>query len=152
EMAVVGRAPRRRKGHTRTCISRSRTNESGVGPWRRDPVMKAKLVCVSFLLTLVTLSSLLTYASFEGEQTTAPLLPRVGSRDGLVTVTFLDVGQGDAILIRSPEGKLALIDSGPSRDIVENLWSQGIRAIDLVVVTHQHGDHYGGMAKVIEAF
>ena len=68
------------------------------------------------------------------------------------TIEFLDVGQGDAILIRSPEGKTALVDAGPSRKIVELLRERGIESIDLAVVSHHHQDHYGGMAAVIRAY
>jgi beta-lactamase superfamily II metal-dependent hydrolase len=70
----------------------------------------------------------------------------------IATVEFLDVGQGDSILIRSPEGKAALIDAGPSDAIVPLLRSRGVTAIDLVVVSHHHADHYGGMDAVIRAF
>nr|WP_303652836.1 ComEC/Rec2 family competence protein [Paludisphaera mucosa] len=70
-----------------------------------------------------------------------------------LTVDVLDVGQGDSILIRSPEGKTALIDAGPTRDgAVQALKKKGITAIDLVVVTHHHLDHHGGMDAVIREF
>jgi competence protein ComEC len=65
---------------------------------------------------------------------------------------ILDVGQGDAILIRSPKGKAALIDAGPRKEIVPQLRRLGFRSLDLVVVTHHHADHYGGMYDVIRAF
>src|SRR4051812_28297614 len=68
------------------------------------------------------------------------------------TIDFLDVGQGDAILIRSPECKTALVDAGPSKDIVSLLKQRGVTAIDLVVVSHHHADHYGGMDAVIREF
>jgi competence ComEA-like helix-hairpin-helix protein len=68
------------------------------------------------------------------------------------TIDVLDVGQGDAILIRSPEGKTALVDAGPSRHVVELLKARGIGSLDLVVVSHHHHDHYGGMAAVIREF
>src|SRR5262249_40847455 len=67
-------------------------------------------------------------------------------------VEFLDVGQGDAILIRSPEGKTALIDAGPSGHLVGLLRDRGIRSLDLVAVSHHHQDHDGGMAAVIREF
>ena len=70
----------------------------------------------------------------------------------IATVEFLDVGQGDAILIRSPEGKTALVDAGPSNRVVRLLRDHGVRSLDLVVVSHHHQDHYGGMAAVIRAF
>ena len=71
---------------------------------------------------------------------------------GIASIEFLDVGQGDSILIRSPEGKSALIDAGPSRNVVDLLRARGIARLDLVVVSHHHGDHYGGMAEVIRDF
>lgn len=70
----------------------------------------------------------------------------------LLVVDVLDVGQGDAILIRSPEGRTALIDAGLSKNIVDRLEERGISEIDLVVVSHPHTDHYGGMDDVIKAF
>jgi competence protein ComEC len=79
----------------------------------------------------------------------SPIPPTPAS---IATIEFLDVGQGDAILIRSPEGKVALVDAGPSNRIVGQLRDRGIRSIDLVVVSHHHQDHYGGMAAVIRAF
>ncbi len=71
---------------------------------------------------------------------------------GQVTVQVLDVGQGDSILIRSPEGKTALIDAGPTRNgAYSALKRQGIKSIDLAVLSHHHIDHYGGMDAVVRA-
>jgi competence protein ComEC len=67
-------------------------------------------------------------------------------------VDVLDVGQGDAILIRAPEGKNALVDAGPDRSVVDRIRELGIERIDLVLVTHHHSDHYGGMQQVIREF
>lgn len=71
---------------------------------------------------------------------------------GAASIEFLDVGQGDSILIRSPEGKTALIDAGPSNRAASLIKARGIRSIDLAVVTHHHADHYGGMAEVVRDF
>src|SRR4029453_3736689 len=73
-------------------------------------------------------------------------------RAATATVEVLDVGQGDSIFIRSPEGKTALIDAGPSRHVVELLKARGIETLHLVVVSHHHADHYGGMAAVVREF
>ena len=67
-----------------------------------------------------------------------------------VELTFLNVGQGDAAFIRSPEGKVALIDSGRGQDIVSTLRAHGIEMIDLAIASHAHADHIGGMASVIQ--
>src|SRR3954467_13549460 len=80
---------------------------------------------------------------------TLALISTVALAQGIATVDFLDVGQGDSILIRSPEGKTALVDAGPSRDVVRELRRMGVTSLDLVVVSHHHSDHYGGMAEVI---
>ena len=66
-----------------------------------------------------------------------------------VRITFLDVGQADAVLIQTPEGRTALVDAG-RRSPVGQLRRLGVTAIDLLVATHAHADHIGGMAAVIE--
>lgn len=76
----------------------------------------------------------------------------LGSRSNVATVEFLDVGQGDAILVRSPEGRTALIDAGPSRNVVRHLEERGLKSIDLVMVSHHHTDHFGGMSEVIRKY
>jgi competence protein ComEC len=71
-------------------------------------------------------------------------------------ITFLDVGEGDAILIEVPGGTAVLVDAGPrslnwdaSKTIIPQLRRRGIRRIHMVVSTHPHADHLGGMAGVI---
>ncbi|WP_419942181.1 lamin tail domain-containing protein [Candidatus Palauibacter sp.] len=71
--------------------------------------------------------------------------------DSVLRITFLDVGQGDAVLVQVPSGQVALIDAGRS-DVVRILRQFGVSAIDLLVATHPHADHIGGMAGVIETF
>lgn len=64
-------------------------------------------------------------------------------------IIFLDVGQGDAAVVRSPEGKVALVDSGRDADILESLRRHGIDSIDIAIASHPHADHIGGMEAVI---
>ena len=82
----------------------------------------------------------------------APAQGQPAAKTVKLVIDFLDVGQGDAILLRSPEGKTALIDAGPSKDIVPLLKRRGVTSIDLVGVSHHHADHYGGMETVIREF
>ena len=71
---------------------------------------------------------------------------------GTVTIDVLDVGQGDSILIRSPEGKSVLIDGGTGKvDVVPLLRERGIDELNMVVGTHAHADHIGGLDEVFEA-
>ncbi len=71
---------------------------------------------------------------------------------GRLTIDVLDIGQGDAILIRAPDGQSALIDAGTSSIVVTRLKEHDVKSIDLVAVTHHHTDHYGGTDDVIKAF
>ena len=65
-------------------------------------------------------------------------------------IRFLDVGQGDAALIVAPEGKKVLIDAGRgSWPVVPYLRSNHYDTLDLVVASHNHADHIGGMADVL---
>lgn len=65
---------------------------------------------------------------------------------GQVTLRFLDIGQGDAILIQSPEGKTALIDGGRSGDRMrEYIKDLNLDKLDLMVATHADADHIAGL-------
>ena len=70
---------------------------------------------------------------------------------GELEVWFIDVGQGDSALIISPEGKTMLIDCGEYENIdsvTGFLDKKGIDTIDVVIVSHPHTDHMGGMATI----
>ena len=65
---------------------------------------------------------------------------------------FFDVGQGDAALIVTPEGKRVLLDAGPGASpVVPYLRSHHYDTLDLIVASHNHTDHIGGMAAAIAA-
>lgn len=74
---------------------------------------------------------------------------------GLLEVTFLDVGQGDAILIESPTGRQVLIDGGKGNSVLGSLNRvMGFfdRDIDMVVATHPDADHIGGLVDVLKRY
>jgi competence protein ComEC len=71
---------------------------------------------------------------------------------GLMKVHFINVGQGDSILVQFHNGQTMLIDAGPDDSVVSYLNQQGIKKINYLVATHPHADHIGGMAAVIRAF
>jgi len=68
-------------------------------------------------------------------------------------VHFINVGQGDSILIESPSGKTMLIDGGvkgAGQQIVSYLKELGINKLDIVVATHPDADHIGGLIPVLD--
>ena len=68
-------------------------------------------------------------------------------------VHFIDVGQGDAILIQLSSGKNILIDAGTtSTPVIAYLNKSNIKRLDGVIATHPHSDHIGGMADIIKSF
>ena len=88
---------------------------------------------------------------------------------GSLEVTALDVGQGDSILVVNPQGETMLVDAGgpvgshsaaeavSSFDVGEEvvapyLWSRRIRTVDVLVLTHAHTDHMGGMPAILRDF
>lgn len=97
---------------------------------------------------------------------TLPIIapPPLQRRTNMLEVTAIDVGQGDALLVISPDGRTLLVDAGGQlgpthsdfdygEDVVAPyLWSRGITRLDAVALTHAHQDHLGGMNAVLGNF
>jgi competence protein ComEC len=74
---------------------------------------------------------------------------------GILTVSFLNVGQGDAIYIESPSGRSVLIDGGPDAAVLREIgsikpWFD--RSIDVVIPTHPDADHITGLIDVLDRY
>ncbi|OGS08139.1 MAG: hypothetical protein A2270_03605 [Elusimicrobia bacterium RIFOXYA12_FULL_51_18] len=70
-----------------------------------------------------------------------------------LNVYIVNVGQGDAIYVEFPNGTNALVDGGPSGELIYKfLKEKGVTKIDRVLLTHPHSDHYRGLKKVFSSF
>ena len=81
----------------------------------------------------------------------------LASDQGTLKVVFLDVGQGDSILIQAPNGQTMLIDGGRSTSLAETviiprLKEWGASQVDVMVVTHPDADHISGLVGMLEKF
>ncbi len=73
----------------------------------------------------------------------------------ILQVSFLDIGQGDAIWIQAPNGRELLIDSGPDQSIIDRLGETKNffdRTIDMILATHSDTDHIGGFPYVLDRY
>ncbi|MBL8204877.1 MAG: MBL fold metallo-hydrolase [Blastocatellia bacterium] len=125
---------------------------------RRWLANSAQAVCAPrifglLLIALIALGSLSCRPKVE--QVNDQPLPDEPAPGGNLRIYALDVGQGDGLLIISPQGKTVLIDAGPTEagdEVVAALRAHGVKQIDLMVATHPHADHIGGMKKVFDTF
>ena len=76
--------------------------------------------------------------------------------DGLLHVAFLDVGQGDAILIQTPSGRQVLVDGGDRASLINERLGEQVpfwdRHLDVVVATHPDKDHVAGLVDVLNRY
>lgn len=119
--------------------------------------MRRRAFLVSGALLLVALAAWVCVVPLHADDDPpAPARP--------LTVTFLDIGQGDSALIETPDGHAVLIDGGEGqtpdaaelypfdagrRVVLPVLRKKGIATLDLVIATHPHSDHLGGLVDVL---
>lgn len=75
--------------------------------------------------------------------------------DGKVHIVFCDVGQGDAIFIRTPQRSDILIDGGPDRKVLDCLSSHmpfWDRTLEVAIVSHPHQDHFAGFIDIVRSY
>ena len=112
--------------------------QSAGAAWRRRPrAHRRAVVCSAAVAGAVLLG----------------LTARHPSPPGSLTVSFLDVGQGDATLIQHPDGTAVLFDGGPPEGRVARLLRRaGVRRLSALVMTHASRDHHGGLREVVERY
>ncbi len=123
------------------------------------PVMLALYVAgVGLLLRGRRRAGLLAIAAAHAVLVFGPLAP---AADGRLHLTVVDVGQGDGLVLRSPSGRVIVVDAGGTRDgrfdpgerrVAPELWRDGVRRLDAVVASHAHPDHVGGLLFLLRAF
>ena len=107
--------------------------------WNREGVKRTADYCASFLWERLP--------DIDGKGK--------GLEGKKLSVSFIDVGQGDSAFIQCPEGQNILIDGGEdkaSTKVVDYLKSRGIYIINLVIATHPDADHIGGLPEIIKNF
>mgnify|MGYP000889802502 CR=1 FL=1 len=111
---------------------------TATGDKKRSSILVAGLVMIAFFVTVIC-------------------LPGSIYNRGRLEVTFIDVGQGDSILIKTPQGKFILIDGGGSdfsdpgtRKVLPYLYYRGVRELYLAINTHPDTDHLQGMETVLK--
>lgn len=111
--------------------------------------MQNKILKKIILVLVVILSLSFAACSSESSSKKAPI-----STGNELKVHFIDVGQGDSILVQFKDKNL-LIDAGPrssSNDLLKYLKGINLTKLDYVVATHPHEDHIGGMPEIIKNF
>jgi competence protein ComEC len=115
-----------------------------------DQVLLFRLLLITFFLTLAVLIYVLPPSTLE-----ISALSTNAATQKELTVAFLDVGQGDAIYIETPDGVQLLIDGGPDSAILRALpevMPLFDRSIDVVLATHSDKDHIGGLVDVLARY
>lgn len=115
---------------------------------------KAFSCLAALCLALMVLLGGCGTSTTQGSGTQRASAATVTDSDKALHVSMLNVGQADATLIQY-KGKNMLIDTGDvdSRDaLVKQLKDKKVKTLDVVLITHPHGDHLGGMAALFKAF
>jgi competence protein ComEC len=131
---------------------------SFAGPWAVVLAVAVWLVQTRPPLLAMRRKLLVGVATASWLSVAWPVL-RAPHHERLLTIHVLDVGQGDAIAIRTPNGRWVLVDAGPrtatldvgKRVVVPFLRRHGARTLDAVVVSHGDADHLGGVPAVLDA-
>jgi competence protein ComEC len=112
---------------------------------RREALGGARRLALPIALVVATVP----LAVFAGTGESRPASPLSAHR---LTISMIDVGQGDAILLDPEPGGAVLVDAGPpGTDLVEELTERGVAALSAVIVTHDQSDHAGGLGELLDS-
>ena len=123
----------------------------GQKPSRADRTVVSAAMVIILVSCIITAGCLdnFTVPDFSYKRST-----HLGDNEGKLSVYFLDVGQGDSTLILFDE-KTILVDAGETEmgdRVVNDLTTLGVTRIDLLVATHPHSDHIGGLIDVLDKY
>ena len=106
-------------------------------------------------LFVLFITSVIAFVSLSFWHLTANYFFTTHAKNRELIISFFDIGQGDAALIKTPAGQNILIDGGPGTKILEPLskelsWYD--KTIDLMILTHPHSDHVDGLIPVLKRY
>lgn len=119
---------------------------------RKKPSPAQRLLFIAAAVLLLALYG--WYDEVHGPARTAAATVLPADTGAGLTAVFIDVGQGDCVLVGDGDDWV-LVDAGPPEAadaVVEALRLRGVEKLSMVVGTHPHSDHIGGLAEVLEAF
>ncbi|MEK7580364.1 MAG: ComEC/Rec2 family competence protein [Patescibacteria group bacterium] len=108
------------------------------------PVIRVLIICLALNILAIVYFSLFGFSDNE----IAPQLEQL-------KVSFLDIGQGDAVLITLPDKRNILVDGGPDKNVIYKLdkyLPRQNRTIDLMILTHPDPDHLNGLVEALKRF
>ena len=116
-----------------------------------------RLLCCLLLLGLLAACGLLPPEPSSPAEPSEPASGSIAAPDltGTLSVHFFDVAQADSALFIAPDGATMLIDAGDvatKQELQEKLKKLGVQKIDILIGTHPHSDHLGGMQQIVENF
>lgn len=112
---------------------------------------------VRVLASLATLAWLAASAAPVAAQapggSPGPIGVQAAAAASPLELRFLDVGQGDAVLVRAPDGRAVLVDGGEDGGrLLAHLERADVRSLEVVIASHNHADHIGGLTDVITRY
>lgn len=137
------------------------TTDQDIRDQRKKRALRTGAWCLFFLLFAAAIFFVVDV--FSGDPLSLATLPSAAvsaltparTPGAELDAYVIDVGQGDSIFVRSPSGRTLLVDAGDAAHadtVVSFLRDQNVEKLDVVVATHLHADHIGGMPAVLDAF